>query len=501
VLRGDDQMEFSAFEPEDFDAYLPEKWNSNMFTLQRRKVKSKLETIGLCLKEELEAADLSLVLHLSDEFPSLWNKKSVDTQWLFFSRDEAARAELTDLIDRERTLADTLADPTPRYRHVFLGVAVKSDLLEIGLRLHYDAWVDRQNLINLLKKADGRLRLIELFGRLPEHYEVTLNEAGPISPPGMKDGDIESLASAFAEENGWLFIGARLPRDQVSVLGSEMVDTAREVFCFLIPVYRFFAWSQDNDAISLDRLVAEHNEALRVNREEFDRERARREEERREKEKEGLKLREEIEEKCRETKAWRQREFAAKRAAAARAVGAAKQEEARARAEALAAKWDLGKGAAEAATSERGKTEPRTPHQDGGADRGSAAHRSEEHHPNKQRPRTEQTRDDYAKARQPKVTPERASEICVGDMVEVRKGFLKGRRGIVNELDEKGGVKVNFGALSSRLALNDVSGLGPASALTRSSGSRQKKERGDQNTTGRRFRGRAGEKESGSSQQ
>ena len=60
---------------EDFDAYRPEKWNSNMFTLERRRVKSKLENLGEMLEQELESATLSLIMNLSDEFPSLWNNQ------------------------------------------------------------------------------------------------------------------------------------------------------------------------------------------------------------------------------------------------------------------------------------------------------------------------------------------------------------------------------------------------------------------------------------------
>ena len=99
------------------------------------------------------------------------------------------------------------------------------------------------------------------------------------------------------------------------------------------------------------------------------------------------------------------------------------------------------------------------------------------------------------------ISPERASQIAVGDMILVKKGFLKGRRGIVNELDEKGGVKVTFGPLSSRLALTDVSGLGPASAAPKGSGTHQRRERGERGASKGRFRGKGSEKQSGSSQQ
>jgi hypothetical protein len=62
----------------------------------------------------------------------------------------------------------------------------------------------------------------------------------------------------------------------------------------------------------------------------------------------------------------------------------------------------------------------------------------------------------------PSVTPERAADIQIGDLVEVTKGFLHGRRGIVQQSDEKGGLRVSFGALSSRLTIEELKGFGPA---------------------------------------
>ena len=50
--------------------------------------------------------------------------------------------------------------------------------------------------------------------------------------------------------------------------------------------------------------------------------------------------------------------------------------------------------------------------------------------------------------------------VTLGDRVLVTRGFLKGRRGTVQEIDEKGGLKVAFGGLSSRLELREVKGLG-----------------------------------------
>jgi hypothetical protein len=437
-LQGpDEQLNLDVFHEADFDAYAPCKWNSNMFTLERRRVKTKLEGLGRSLDEILSSEGLQLTMHSSDEFPSFWNKKKVDSQWLFFSRSEAAKEELSHLVDQERTLAETLADPTPLYRHLFLGVSVNESHLEIGLRLHHDAWVDRKNFLNLLANPESAEKLRALIAPLPGHFHISTDEANLQTLEDFEPEHLSDLVGAFDNEKGWLFIGARLPRDQVLVLEGDISDTAKEVFQSLIPVYKTIAWSPANDAISMEQVVKERNEALQKSHEELDRERAEREAMLREKEAKGLELKREIEDKIRETEAWRSREVAARRAAAAREKIAAKESDARAQAEALAAKWGLGGKGKTASSSERQK-------------RASPA-------PDKNRPVSERP----PKAREPRVG---VGEIAVGASVVVTKGFLKGRRGKIQEIDEKGGLKVGFGVLSSRLEADEVKPLDPKRA-------------------------------------
>lgn len=495
MLRVEEQQTFEGFSPEDFDAYSPEKWNSNMFTLPRRKVKGKLEFMGKELEEELKQAELSLVAHLSDEFPSLWNRKRVDSQWLFYSRDEDARREFTDIVDKERTLAETLADPTPRFRQVFLGVAVRHETLDVGLWIHHDAWVDRKNFLNLLADPADRERFIQVLAELPEHYEIGLLDRDATSPAEVSDSAVSDLAGRFDAQGGWFFVGARMPRDQVSVLEAEVVAAAREAFRCLVSVYKYIAWSPENDRISLDTLVEQRKEELKEAHEAFDRERAEREARKRLEESERLRLREEIEDRVRETQAWRQREIAARRAAARAAEAEQQENDARARAEAIAASWGAGKKGDEAEkapqveepeepkeieeikeTKETKDAPPTQQRPDQGRSAGSQPWpgRDKDAREKRGRPRAESDRRAPrgkpnqgrgplpARPEPVKVSAQRAALIRVGDVVEVRKGFLRGRRGTVQELDEKGGLRVNFGALSSRLALEDVAGLGPA---------------------------------------
>jgi hypothetical protein len=189
-------MQFEGFTIEDFDAYLPEKWSSNMFTLPRRKVRDRLEQLGRKLGEVFQSVDIELIPHLSDDHPSLWNNKKVDIQWLFFSRNETARKEITEIIDTERTLAATLADPTPLYRHIFIGVALDQHGIEVGVRLHFDAWVDRKNLLALISDAEKGDALANLIREgLGGDYLCGISDDGEVPAAGITAAFIAQAAA------------------------------------------------------------------------------------------------------------------------------------------------------------------------------------------------------------------------------------------------------------------------------------------------------------------
>jgi hypothetical protein len=476
VSDQEEQLRMHSFQLEDFDAYLPNKWNSNMFTLERRRVKEKMERLGGVLAKELESLGLKLVMHASDEFPSFWNKKQVDRQWLFFSRDEAARAELTGIIDKERTLADTLADPTPMFRQIFLGVSVSEESLELGIWMHHDAWVDRRNFVSLCNDDEACKRLADLLHTLPDYFEFGIDTGEMAGPSAFNSDELKKFASAFNEEKCWLFLGARLPKDQVTVLGTDISSSAEDIFRTLAPVYQAIAWSSANDLISIDLIVAERNEALKQSREEFDRERAEREARVKEHKSAGAAIKEEIADRIRETAAWRMREIAAKRAHAMKVAAQAKEEDARARAEAMAAQWNLSSKKTEPHTEtsvlskpsvdERQPEPPKiqAPGRDGTRDKFTDRERTaRSDKPRFQMPSREKEKRISKERYQvdlPRTAPPSIGDLKFGDSIEVIRGFLKGRRGTIQEIDEKGWIKVGFGMVSSRLAPEDLRTLG-----------------------------------------
>ncbi len=448
---------FDGFSSEDFDAYLPEKWSSNVFTLPRRKVKDKLDFIGRRLFEEFQAYGLALNMHLSDDHPSLWNKKKVDTQWLFFSRDEEARKKLAEIIDTERTLATTLIDPTPLYRHVFLGVSVNRDHVEIGLWLHHEAWVDRKNLTALLKDDDFRARFDEIRGDLPENFEIGAVGGDSVSLSKISTEQMGEMVLEFEKKKGWLFLGVRLKRDEAVEMGAEIIDRITEHFTALISVYGFVAWAPSNDAISVDSIVARQKQERIATQARHDLEREQREERRREEKEERVRLRREAEERARDDQAWRERERAFRRTQAERAAARIARE---------------GESDGESTAPVEKETAPVSVEAHAKAVDGPGDSQREKIDRPTERP-AQGERPSGGEAKSPresgpvstpasKISAQRKAEIQVGDGVIVQKGFLKGQFGIVQNVEEKGDLKIVLGALTARVSLQDVEGRGPS---------------------------------------
>jgi hypothetical protein len=448
---------FDGFTTDDFDAYLPDKWGSNMFTLPRRRVKDKLDAVGRGLQPVIEAAGLRLAAHLSDDHPSLWNNKKVDTQWLFFSRDEAAQRELAEVIDVERTLAATLADPTPLYRHAFLGVSVRAEALEVGLWLHHDAWVDRRNLVSLLADPEGRARFDALRRDLPAEFEIGIAGAELARAADLDGPALAAILGDFDEKKGWVFAGVRLTRDAVIRLGADAFPYIVDIFGRLASLYRYVAWSPVNDAVSMDNVVAKRRQEIGAAGAEAERERQEREARRHEQEEQRRRLREETEERARAEQVWRERERAIRRSMARSEVVSEEHP-------ASAPTPTSAPTPAPTPASEPRAAEPTTPAPVSQKPQPSAAARRPAEQPQKER----------SKEPPPvKITAERMADVRVGDAVVVLRGFLKGRGGVVHAVDEKGDLKVAFGSLTARVPRGDVEGQGPQAPQGDASGRRR----------------------------
>lgn len=246
-------LTFSGFTPKDFAAYERSKWESNAFNLERLEVKQKLAALGRELSPGLCAADgAPLELELSSEHPALWNHRRVSEQHLFFSRAKNARQELDGIISRKRTMASLIEDPSPLRNHIFLAVTIDAESVEIGLRLHSDAAVDRDNLLRKCADFFHRDKLLGLVRSLAPEFAAGLATRPLIA---VKDLDAEMLAELIRELPGAdtsLVVRRSFQASDPVLVTGEFVGVARSLMIDgLLPIWRHVAWSRDNDFVSM----------------------------------------------------------------------------------------------------------------------------------------------------------------------------------------------------------------------------------------------------------
>jgi hypothetical protein len=265
---------FAGLTDGDFDAYAPSKWRSNVYNRERLEVKQKLLTLARAVAPALVAADGSpLTVEASVEHPALWFHKQVDAQHVFFSRNEAARKELDRIIERGQSLASRIDDPTPQRNHMFLALSLSQDRLELALRLHPDARVDRQNLDRKCEDHFEREKLSQLLHALGSGFTVGVH-GGDGSPAADVDGErIGALLSSFATPAPAMALPAApvrflevvraLPRSEAVAVGPALEEQAQGALAALLAIYNFAAWTRDNDFVSMRDVLQREKQAKR----------------------------------------------------------------------------------------------------------------------------------------------------------------------------------------------------------------------------------------------
>jgi len=263
---------FPGFTIRDFDAYAPQKWRSNAFTRERLEVKQKLHALGKALASGLAGADGSpLAVEASVEYPALWNHQQVEAQHIFFARNEGARRELDAIIDRQRSLAQRIDDPSPQKNHVFLVLSIAHDAVVIALKLHPEADVDRRNLERRCEDFFEREKLRALLGALADEYRMGLLApgAGGVGPTAdtlavaraLDDETLKELLARFLTAKEFLYLGRAFGRDDARLAGPDFEPLARASLTALLPIYQFVAWTRDNDFLSMREMLRQEKQA------------------------------------------------------------------------------------------------------------------------------------------------------------------------------------------------------------------------------------------------
>ncbi len=248
--------QFTGFSGETFSVYTPEKWSSMVHNLPRMRNKDLL--VALC---ELAAEPLAPLLDgmaraASDEIPNIVNQKKVEAQWVYWFRDAAARANLTTFLGKTPLDQAVIFNIAPQDKHVTLAVVIRFGELWVGLRVAPGATVDRRNLKQKLAQSWERERFGELLQGLPEGAVAGFE--GALQPTSeVTSESLLATAEGLESQNASYCIGTSLSVEQVVSLQGELVDHVRNWLQALVPVYRFVAWTRDNDLIEASKQIQE----------------------------------------------------------------------------------------------------------------------------------------------------------------------------------------------------------------------------------------------------
>ncbi len=423
----------------DFDAYAAEKATSNAYSRPRLEVKQRALLWARTVVARLAEQGLAVDTHGSDEHLSLRNKKRVDCQWIFFSRDVAAREEVERLLDRGRSMSDVIEDPSPYDRHAFLALRLDAQAVEVCFAVPSDARVDLDNLRARLD-ADGEATLaaplIDALRALPEEFTIGAGSEGAIDRRAASAATPEALRGLIAgasPEQIPIWVGWRVARETALEHAAILDEQLEDALVALAPIYRLVAWSRDNDRVALDRrLEGVEKERARAHAEAYA-----------------------------ETERWRTEQEESRRRSQEQAL--ARADEARrnppissTRRPSLSTLF-AGKGASSPPSSQRPRHEP---------PQSSTARRVDIVTP---APSPAMIEDHAPVAAMPiQASPLAVAAIASAPMrptsttmekgakVRVRSGPFVDKIGVIGELDSRGGARVLLGLLSTRLELHDL---------------------------------------------
>jgi len=258
-------MVFDGFTAEDFEQYRAECRTSAMYTLKRRAVKEKLTVVAEAVQAQLGDRLQGVALEFSNEAPSLTNNRCVDRQWLTLLRDADGQARLRKLLSEIKLSAPDALDVALRHKHALLAVVVDERFLETSLRIHRLARVDRQNLAARLKEGWAREVFCSLLAACGDGYTFGLSDGRelPMAPAtGVKADDLGALLTEGAERD-FLVVAFTCSIDDAVALGADVGAACAERLAPLLDLYRFAAWSPDNDHIAVKKALKEAKAAER----------------------------------------------------------------------------------------------------------------------------------------------------------------------------------------------------------------------------------------------
>jgi hypothetical protein len=250
-------MGFEGFGADDYDAFVPKKWGSNAFTLERRATKAKLLDLGRSVLRVhpdigLEAMDLET----TDDAPSIANGRKVQFVAAYFVRPEAVRSTIHDHLQTDLASAASLFQIALHQQHAHLFLRIDHEAFSVGARIPAKARADRVNVAEKFRLDWAHEEFRELLGALPEDTDFGFD--GRTAPARALTREAAAdLAEGIENASASLVLQQRIPREDPVLSSPELEERLDELVPKFWRAFRFLAWAPDNDHSRLATAIEE----------------------------------------------------------------------------------------------------------------------------------------------------------------------------------------------------------------------------------------------------
>jgi len=215
------------------------------FNDKRLETRRKLLSLAKVMAARAEAeCGLALEPRTSLHNPHAFNQQQVRRLWAYLTRPKSEKSRL-----RQTLGSDLGKDLDAAYRNAFLCAAIETDMFEVSLRIHADAWFDGQNLVKRIAAGgfdEWKRRLDALGG-----YRLRLADwKGEWLCGALTRESLEEFLRFYKPGEHALAVERRFPAPagtRGECLAPEFPARVVEELMRLVPLYRFSAWSQESD--------------------------------------------------------------------------------------------------------------------------------------------------------------------------------------------------------------------------------------------------------------
>lgn len=234
----------AAFAEGDFHSLSPACARDPQYDDRRLVLRRKLLDLGKSFTERAEEQGLALEARGSLHSPHAFNRGTVSRMWTYACRGKAEKKRLRGTLG-----ADLAKDLDAAYRNAYFCAAVESDMLEVSLRIHADAWYDGQNLVKRLKK-EGLDTWRGILNELEGFHLRLADWKGEWICGSLGRERIEEFLKYWKPGEHAMSVERTFPAPPGSrgeAFDPEMPERMVGEMLRLVPLYRYSAWSKESD--------------------------------------------------------------------------------------------------------------------------------------------------------------------------------------------------------------------------------------------------------------